>query len=70
MEQQFISTMAKAADLIGVKALEITPPSARMGWAVRTATEEQRDLLALALANSGLKNKTASRRGRHYIFEA
>lgn len=70
MEQQFIATMAKAAELIGADTIAITPPAPGFGWSVRVATEEQRDLLALALTRAGLAGRPVSRNGRHYIFEA
>ncbi len=69
LEQQFIAVMAKAAQLIEADPLVITPPAPGLGWAVQVATEEQRDLLALALQRSGMLNRAVSRHGRHYIFE-
>lgn len=70
MEQQFILKMAQAAQMIGADTIEITPPAVGFGWSVRVATEEQRDLLALALNRSGMNGRSVSRNGRHYIFEA
>lgn len=69
MNDQFIATMAAAAKMIGAEAVKITPPAPGYGWSVQVASEDDRNMLALALERSGMKCRTASRYGRHYIFE-